>query len=117
MFIKKSLLLKFIFSFLQLWTTHKSRNIQISKKSKRSLLVAFIDFYCLINTKFWITNEIMFIKKLFLVMPIASFLQLWTTNKKKTLKNQKVKKVKKIILVTFIAWLIQNFGLQIRKCW
>ena len=46
-----------IASFLQLWTTNKSKNIQKSNKSKKSLLVTFIDFYCLINTKFWITNE------------------------------------------------------------
>ena len=44
----------YVASFLQLWTTNKSKNIQ---KSKKSLLVTFIDFYCLINTKFWITNE------------------------------------------------------------
>ena len=47
----------YVASFLQLWTTNKSKNIQKSKKSKKSLLVTFIDFYCLINTKFWITNE------------------------------------------------------------
>ena len=47
----------YISSFLQLWTTNKSKNIQKSKKSK----VIFSDFYCLINTKFWITNEKMFI--------------------------------------------------------
>ena len=45
-------------------------------------------------------------------MSIASFLQLWTTNNWKTLKNQKSQKS---FLMTFIAWLIQNFGLQIRK--
>ena len=45
-------------------------------------------------------------------MSIALFLQLWTTNNWKTLKNQKSQESQK----TFIAWLIQNFGLQIRKC-
>ena len=56
---KKSLLVMYISSFLQLLTKNKSKNIQKSKKSK----VIFSDFYCLINTKFWITNEKMFIKK------------------------------------------------------
>ena len=57
MFIKqKSLLVMYIASFLQLWTTNKSKNMQKSK-------ITFSDFYRLINTKFWITNEIMFIKK------------------------------------------------------
>ena len=41
--------------------------LQLRKKqclqSKNSLLVTFIDFYCLINTKFWITNEKNLIKK------------------------------------------------------
>ena len=32
-------------------------------KKKKSLLMTFIDFYCLINTRFWITNEKNFIKK------------------------------------------------------
>ena len=85
----------YISSFLQLWTKNKSKNIQKSKKSKKSKVI-FSDFYCLINTKFWITNEKMFIKKKsFLVMSIASFLQLWTTNNWKTLKNQKSQKSKK----------------------
>ena len=48
----------YISSFLQLWTTNKSKNIQKSK-------VIFSDCYCLINTKFWITNEKMFIKNHF----------------------------------------------------
>ena len=63
------------FFIFTIGTTNK-RNIQKSKKVKKSLLVTFIDFYCLINAKFWITNEILFIKKRFLVMSIASFLQL-----------------------------------------
>ena len=51
----------------------------------------------------------MFINKSLLVMFIASFLQLWTTNKRK------IKKSKKSLLVTFIAWSMQNFGIQIKK--
>ena len=52
----------------------------------------------------------MFIKqKSLLVMYIASFLQLWTTNKSKN-----IQKSKKSLLVTFIAWLIQSFGLQMK---
>ena len=35
--------------------------------------VIFSDFYCLINTKFWITNKKMFIKKSLSVKFIASF--------------------------------------------
>ena len=35
-------------------------------------------------------------------MYVASFLQLWTTNKSKNI--QKSKKIKKSLLVTFIAW-------------
>ena len=46
----------------KLCTKNKSKNIQKSKKSKKSKVI-FSDFYCLINTKFWITNEKMFIKK------------------------------------------------------
>ena len=61
MFIKKSLLLTFIFLFLQLGTTNKSRSNQKQKKNKK---VTFNDFYCLINTRFWITNEKNFIKKI-----------------------------------------------------
>ena len=39
--------------------------------------VRFSDFYCLINTKFWITNEEnVYKKKSLLVMSVASFLQL-----------------------------------------
>ena len=72
----------------------------------------------------------MFIKKNhFLLMSIASFLQLWTTNKRKTLKNQKRQKsyfsdfycmintkfwttnkkmlIKKSLLVTFISSFLQ----------
>ena len=76
-------------SFLQLWTTSKRKNSKIKKVKK----VTFSDFYCLIiNTKFWITNKKMYIKKSLLVMFIASFLQLWTTNKTKTFKNQKNQK-------------------------
>ena len=52
----------------------------------------------------------MFIKKLFLVMSIASFLQLRTTNKRKTLKNQKNH------LSDFSCLINTKFGLQIRKC-
>ena len=37
-------------------------------------------------------------------MFIASFLQLWTTNKTKTFKNQKSQKNKNSLLMTFIAW-------------
>ena len=37
----------------------------------------------------------MYIKKSLLVIFIASFLQLWTTNKTKTFKNKKNKKNKK----------------------
>ena len=55
----------------------------------------------------------MYIKKSLLVMFIVLFLQLWTTNKSKTFKNQK--KQKRSLLVTFIAWSMQNFGIQIRK--
>ena len=54
------------------------------------------------------------LKKSLLVMYISSFL----TNcelkiRVKTFKNQKSQKS---FLVTFIAWLIQSFGLQMRKC-
>ena len=56
-------------------------------------------------------------------MYISSFLQLWTKNKSKNIqktfknqKNQKSQKSQKSFLVTFIAWLIQSFGLQMRKC-
>ena len=48
MLIKKSLLEMFISSFLQLWTTNKSKNFQKSKKSKKSkksLLVTFIAWF------------------------------------------------------------------------
>ena len=42
----------------------------------------------MINTKFWITNEKMFIEqKSLLVMYIASFLQLWTTNKSENIQK------------------------------
>ena len=77
----------FIALFLQLWTTRE----KFKKKKKKK--VTFSDFYCLIiNTKFWITNKKMYIQMSLLVMFIASFLQLWTTNKTKTFKNQKSKK-------------------------
>ena len=59
-----------ISSFLQLWTKNKSKNIQKSKKSK----VIFSDFYCLINTKFWITNEKMFIKKKIIFSDVYCFI-------------------------------------------
>ena len=45
MLIKKSLLEMYISSFLQLWTTNKSKNFQKSKKSKKSLLVTFIAWF------------------------------------------------------------------------
>ena len=38
--------------------TFKNKN-----KIKKVKKVTFSDFYCLINTKFWIINEKMFIKK------------------------------------------------------
>ena len=44
-----------------------------NKKNKKS---HFSDFYCLINTTFWITNKKMFIKKSLLLKFIFSFLQL-----------------------------------------
>ena len=76
----------FIASFLQLWTTiNKTKTFKNQKVKK----ITFSDFYCLINAKFWITNKKMYIKKSLLEMFIASFLQLWTTNKTKTFKNQK----------------------------
>ena len=68
--------------------------------------MTFIDFYCLINTRFWITNEKKFIKKKsLLVMYISSFLTSFLTNcelkiRVKTFKNQKSQKS---FLVTFIA--------------
>ena len=52
-------------------------------------------------------------------MYISSFLQLWTKNKSKNIqksKKSKSQKSQKSFLVTFIAWLIQSFGLQMRKC-
>ena len=70
--------------------------------------MTFIDFYCLINTRFWITNEKKFIKKSLLVMYISSFLTSFLTNcelkiRVKTFKNQKYQKSQKSFLVTFIA--------------
>ena len=64
------------------------------KKTLKMKKVTFSDFYCLINsnTKFWITNKKMFIKKSLLVIFIAPFLQLLTTNKTKTFKNQNKKR-------------------------
>ena len=66
MFIKKSLLLVHFYNC----------ELQIRVKTfKNKKKVTLSDFYCLINAKFWITNEKMFIKKKsFLVMSIASFL-------------------------------------------
>ena len=87
MYIKKSLLLRFIASFLQLWTTNKTETFKNQKNKK----VTFSDFYCLSNAKFWNTNKKIFIKKSLLVMFIVSFPQLWTTSGKK-FKNQKSKK-------------------------
>ena len=59
-------------------------------ENQKNKKVIFSDFYCLINTKFWITNEKMFIKqKSLLVMYIASFLQLSTTNKSKNIQKSK----------------------------
>ena len=52
-------------------------------------------------------------------MYISSFLQLWTKNKSKNIqksKKSKSHKSQKSFLVTFIAWLIQSFGFQMRKC-
>ena len=63
----------YISSFLQLWTKNKSKNIQKSKKSKKSKVI-FSDFYCLINTKFWITNEKMFIKKKIIFSDVYCFI-------------------------------------------
>ena len=62
-----------IASFLQLWTTNKRKTLK-NKKSQKS---HFSDFYCLTNTKFWITNKKMFMKKSLLLTFISSFLQLW----------------------------------------
>ena len=59
MFIKKSLLLTFIFHFYNCELQIKVETF----KNKKNKKVTFNDFYCLINTKFWITNEKMFIKK------------------------------------------------------
>ena len=35
-----------------------------NRKNKKVKKITFSDFYCLINTKFWITNEKMFTKKI-----------------------------------------------------
>ena len=86
-----------ITSFLQLWTTNNWKTLK-NKKSQKSK-----DFYCLINTKFWITNKKMFIKKSLLLTFIFSFLQLWTTNKSRN--NQKLKKIKKVTFNDFY-WLL-----------
>ena len=67
-----------IASFLQLWTTNKRKTVKNQKSH-------FSDFYCLNDTKFWITNTKMFMKKSLLVTFIFSFLQLWTTNKSKNI--------------------------------
>ena len=66
----------YVASFLQLRTTNKSKNIQNKKSQKNSILLTFIDFYSLINTKFWFTNEKDVYKKSLLVMYISLFLQL-----------------------------------------
>ena len=51
MYIKKSLLVMFITSILQLWT-NKTKTFKNQKNQKRKK-VTFSDFYCLIiNTKF-----------------------------------------------------------------
>ena len=77
----------FIASFLQLWTTNKTKTFKNQKIKK----VTFSDFYCLINAKFWNTNKKILIIKSLLVMFIASFLQLWTTSERK-IKNPKSQK-------------------------
>ena len=50
MYIKKSLLVMFIASFLQC-------ELQIRPKHSKIKKVTFSDFYCLINAKFWNTNK------------------------------------------------------------
>ena len=62
MYIKKSLLVMFIASFLQLCLQIREKHLKMKKVKKGT----FSDFYCLIiNTKFWITNKKMFIKSHF----------------------------------------------------
>ena len=73
MFIKRHFFLRLFFYFYNCELQIKVETFKNQKKEKK---VTFSDFYCMSNTKFWITNEIMFIKKLFLAMSIASFLQL-----------------------------------------
>ena len=53
----------------------------------------------------------MFIKESVLLTFIALFLQLWTTNKRKTLKNQKSH-----LSDFYYLCNTKSFGLQIRKC-
>ena len=72
MFIKKSFLVMSI-AFISTIVNYKlEKNIKNLKSQKSN----FSDFYCLINTKFWITNKKMFIKKSLLLTFILSFLQL-----------------------------------------
>ena len=70
--------------------------LQMKEKHSKVKKVTFSDFYCLINTKFWITNEKNLIKKKsLLVMYISSFLHCELKIRVKTFKNQKkIKKVK-----------------------
>ena len=60
MFIKKLLLVTFFFHFYNCELQIRVKTFKNEKKSKRSLLLTFIDFYWLI----WITNEKKFIKKI-----------------------------------------------------
>ena len=50
-------------------------------------ILTFIDFYFLVNTKFWITNKKMFIKKFSDVTDVHFFIS--TIVNYKTFKNQK----------------------------
>ena len=57
MFIKKV-------TFIDVYFFHfYNCELQIKVETFKNKKVTFNDFYCLINTKFWITNEKMFIKK------------------------------------------------------
>ena len=85
MYIKKSVLVMFNASFLQLWTTNKTKTF----KNKKGKKISFSEFYCLINAKVLNTNKKIFIKKSLLVMFIALFPQLLATSKKKIQKSKK----------------------------
>ena len=83
MFTKNSLLVTLISSFIQF-------ALQIRVKTFKNKKGTFSDCYCLINTKFWITNEKMFIKKIiFCDVYYNCELQI----RVKTFKNQKSKKI------------------------